>query len=224
MRATSGAPELLPIVILISGRGTNMRAIAERAARGALPVRICAVISDKPDAGGLEIARSMGIETRTLSPRDYPDRATYDAALGDLVASFAPGLIVLAGYMRILSAGFIERFHDRILNIHPSLLPHYRGLHTHRRVLEDGAPEHGVSVHFVTVELDGGPVIMQACIDVRPGDTEATLSARVQRQEHIIYPTVVDWFARGRLQFRDGRVYLDGAPLTAPVVMDARGQ
>jgi phosphoribosylglycinamide formyltransferase-1 len=111
-----------------------------------------------------------------------------------------------------------------MLNIHPSLLPHYRGLHTHRRALDDGAAEHGASVHFVTVELDGGPVIMQACIDVRPGDTEASLSARVQRQEHIIYPTVIDWFARGRLEFRSGRAFLDGAPLTEPVLVDARGQ
>lgn len=201
-----------------------MRAIVERAARGELPVRVCAVISDKADAPGLEVAHAMGIETRALCPREFANREAFDAALGDIVAAYSPGLVVLAGYMRILSTGFIERFHDRMLNIHPSLLPHYRGLHTHRRALDDGAAEHGASVHFVTVELDGGPVIMQACIDVRPGDTEASLSARVQRQEHIIYPTVIDWFARGRLEFRSGRAFLDGAPLTEPVLVDARGQ
>lgn len=224
MSIAADASNLIPIVVLISGRGSNFRAIAERAARGELPVRIVAVISDKADAGGLDIARGMGIEARALSPREFASRTDYDAALGDLIAGFDPELIVLAGFMRILSAEFIERFHGRILNVHPSLLPNYKGLHTHRRVLEDRAPTHGVSVHFVTVELDGGPVIMQACLDVRPEDTEGTLSARVQRQEHIIYPTVVDWFARGRLALCDGRALLDGETLTAPVVVDARGE
>jgi phosphoribosylglycinamide formyltransferase-1 len=214
----------LPIVILISGRGSNMRAIAERAARRELPIEIRAVISDKADAGGLAIARSLGIEARTLLPREFADRAAYDAALGDLVASFQPRLVVLAGFMRILSASFIERFSRRILNIHPSLLPKYRGLHTHRRALEARECEHGVSVHFVTLELDGGPVIIQACIDVRPGDTEASLSARVQRQEHSIYPQAIDWFARGRLALQDERVYLDGRVLESPMFVDARGQ
>lgn len=216
--------ERLPIVILISGRGSNMRAIAERAMQRDIPVDIRAVISDKADAGGLAIARSMGIETRSLSARDFADRAAYDAALGDLVASFHPRLIVLAGFMRILSASFIERFSGRILNIHPSLLPKYRGLHTHRRALEAQECEHGVSVHFVTLELDGGPVIIQACIDVRPDDTEASLSARVQRQEHSIYPQAIDWFARGRLALEDERVYLDGKVLESPMFVDARGQ
>lgn len=219
-----GQRERLPIVILISGRGSNMRAIAERAAQHDMPVEIRAVISDKPEAGGLAIARSMGIETRSLSPRDFADRAAHDAALGDLVASFHPRLIVLAGFMRILSACFIERFSGRILNIHPSLLPKYRGLHTHRRALEAQECEHGVSVHFVTLELDGGPVVIQACVDVRPDDTEASLSARVQRQEHSIYPQAVDWFARGRLALRDERVYLDGKVLESPIFIDARGQ
>ena len=218
---TVGAP--LPIVILISGRGSNMQAIAERAASGALPVEVRAVISDKPTAAGLQLAQSLGIPTRVLQPQEFLDRATYDLALADLVASFQPGLIVLAGFMRVLTAGFIDRFADRILNIHPSLLPKYRGLHTHRRVLEAKDCEHGVSVHFVTLELDGGPVIMQSCIEVRADDTEASLSARVQRQEHSIYARTIDLCARGRLALREGRIWLDGEVLSSPIRIDAKG-
>lgn len=209
----------LPIVILISGRGSNMRAIAERAQRGELPVDVKAVISDKADAGGLTIAQSLQIPTETLSPAGFPDREAYDAALAERVASYAPGLIVLAGFMRVLTRKFIERFEGRILNIHPSLLPKFTGLHTHRRVLAAGESTHGVSVHFVTEELDGGPVIIQACLPIHPGDTEDTLSARVQRQEHRIYPQAVEWFAQGRLESHDGRVWFDGKPLSAPIVV-----
>jgi phosphoribosylglycinamide formyltransferase-1 len=152
----------LPIVILISGRGSNMQAIAERAAQGTLPVDIRAVISDKADAAGLATAASMQIPTRTLSPREFADRASYDVELAKLVAGFEPKLVVLAGFMRILSPSFIATFADRILNIHPSLLPLYRGLHTHRRCLAAGDQVHGASVHFVTEELDGGPLVIQA--------------------------------------------------------------
>ena len=208
----------LPIVILISGRGSNMHAIAERAASGTLPVEIRAVISDKADAVGLATAAAMKIPTRALSPREFADRATYDEQLAKLVAGFEPKLVVLAGFMRILSPGFIATFADRILNIHPSLLPLYRGLHTHRRCLEAGDELHGASVHFVTEELDGGPLIIQAQVKVRPGDSESTLSARVQRQEHRIYSQAIDWFAHGRLQLHDGRAWLDGRPLDAPVI------
>lgn len=215
--------EPLPIVILISGRGSNMKAIAERAIFGALPVRVCAVISDKLDAPGLGVASALGLNTRVLSPREYSSRENYDRALAELVASFTPGLVVLAGFMRILTPSFIDRFVGRILNIHPSLLPKYRGLHTHRRVLEAKECEHGVSVHFVTLELDGGPVIIQSCIDVKPDDTEETLSARVQQQEHSIYTQAIDWFARGRLELKEGRAYLDGQPLSAPVLIEAKG-
>lgn len=197
-----------------------MRAIAELAARDALPVDVRAVISDKADAGGLVIAQSLGIPTATLSPKQFANRDAYDAALADLVASHGPRLIVLAGFMRILTCAFIERFEGRILNIHPSLLPKFTGLHTHRRVLAAREPTHGVSVHFVTEELDGGPVIIQACIPVQPGDTEDTLSARVQRQEHRIYPQAIEWFAQGRLESRGGRVWLDGKPLSNPVVVN----
>ncbi|MFO7304979.1 MAG: phosphoribosylglycinamide formyltransferase [Gammaproteobacteria bacterium] len=212
----------LPIVVLISGRGSNMRAIAERARDGRLPVEVRAVISDKPQAPGLTIAQSFGITTHTLAPSAYVDRAAYDRALAELVASYEPALVVLAGFMRILSAEFVERFAGRIMNIHPSLLPKYRGLHTHQRVLEAGDREHGASVHFVTQELDGGPVIIQALIDVKPNDTVDSLSARVQRQEHIIYPQAIEWFAQGRLAMEGERVYLDGKPLARPVVIDAR--
>jgi phosphoribosylglycinamide formyltransferase 1 len=213
----------LPIVILISGRGSNMRVIAELAAKGELPVTVRAVVSDQPEAAGLATAAAMGIPTHTLSPRSYADRASFDTALAGLVAQYQPGLIVLAGFMRILTTNFIAPFADRIFNIHPSLLPQYRGLHTHRRALQAGEQMHGVSVHFVTEELDGGPTIIQAYIDVRPDDTEASLSARVQRQEHRIYPQAIEWFARGRLQLRDGSVWLDGKALNAPIVVDARG-
>lgn len=209
----------LPIVILISGRGSNMQAIAERAAQGTLPVEVRAVISDKADAPGLATAASMHIPTRALSPREFPDRLSFDVELAKLVDGFAPKLVVLAGFMRILSPTFIATFADRILNIHPSLLPLYRGLHTHRRCLEAGDAMHGASVHFVTEELDGGPLVIQAQVKVLPGDSESTLSARVQRQEHRIYSQAIEWFAQGRLQLRAQRAWLDGRPLDQPVIV-----
>lgn len=200
-----------------------MRALVERAAAGLLPVEVRAVVSDQPSAPGLDIAASMNIPTAVLSPRGFPNRADYDVALAGLIATYEPRLIVLAGFMRILTPGFIGAFPGRILNIHPSLLPKYRGLHTHRRALEACDAEHGASVHFVTEELDGGPVIIQACLDVRPDDNEQSLAARVQRQEHTIYPQAVDWFARGRLELKGERALLDGQPLHQPIVLDARG-
>ncbi|GFE84536.1 phosphoribosylglycinamide formyltransferase [Steroidobacter agaridevorans] len=211
----------LPIVILISGRGSNMLAIAERAANGELPVEVRAVISDKADAAGLATAAAMNIPTRSLSAKEFADRASYDRALAALVQSFEPELIVLAGFMRILSPGFIAAFADRILNIHPSLLPLYRGLHTHRRALEAGDILHGCSVHFVTEELDGGPLVIQSQVKVLPGDSESSLSARVQQQEHRIYSQAIDWFARRRLQLREQQAWLDGRPLDAPVIQTA---
>jgi phosphoribosylglycinamide formyltransferase 1 len=207
----------LPIAILISGRGTNMRVIAEQAAAGSLPVDIRVVVSDQPAAEGLRTAAAMNIATRVLVPRGFADRASYDEALVQLLAQYEPKLVVLAGFMRILTPRFIGAFAGRILNVHPSLLPDYRGLHTHRRVLEAGEKVHGVSVHFVTEELDGGPVIAQIEVPVMPGDSETTLSARVQRGEHRIYPQTIDWFARGRLLLKDGRAWLDGKPLDRPL-------
>ncbi len=207
----------LPIAILISGRGSNMRVIAERAAKGSLPVDVRAVVSDQPSAEGLRTAAAMNLATCVLQPRDFADRPSYDRALVQLLQKYQPGLIVLAGFMRILTSHFISAFAGRILNVHPSLLPKYRGLHTHRRALEAGEALHGVSVHFVTEELDGGPVVLQAEVPVLSDDCEATLSARVQQSEHRIYPQAIDWFARGRLLLRDGRAWLDGKPLDAPV-------
>jgi phosphoribosylglycinamide formyltransferase-1 len=207
----------LPIAVLISGRGTNMRVIAERAAAGTLPVDVRVVISDQPAAEGLKTAAALNIATRVLEPREFADRPSYDQALVQTLEEYRPKLIVLAGFMRILTPRFIGTFAGRILNVHPSLLPKYRGLHTHRRVLEAGEALHGVSVHFVTEELDGGPVVLQTEVPILPGDSEQTLSARVQQGEHRIYPQAIDWFARGRLLWKDGRAWLDGKPLDSPV-------
>ncbi len=219
----SDAAARLPIVVLISGTGSNLRAIAARVADGTLPVEIRAVVSDKPDAKGLAWAASRGIATVALPARDYPDRASFDRALADAVSRFAPGLVVLAGFMRILGDEFVDRFAGRLVNIHPSLLPKYRGLHTHRRALEAGDREHGASVHFVTRELDGGPVVLQARVPVRDDDDESTLAARVLEEEHLIYPECIGWFAAGRLHLQDGAVVLDGRRLAAPVVRETRG-
>ncbi len=213
----------LPVVILLSGRGSNMAAIARAAAGGELPIRIQAVISDRPAAAGIALAASLGLPTQVLSPSGFAQRSDYDRQLMELVAAHHPGLVVLAGFMRILSPVFIHAFADRIMNVHPSLLPQYRGLHTHRRVLQAGDAVHGASVHFVTEELDGGPVIVRSCIEVLAHDTEESLSARVQYQEHRIYPQAIDWFARDRLHLRDGSIWLDGARLAAPITLDARG-
>ena len=217
----SAGADRLPIVVLISGSGSNLRAIAERARTGTLSVEIRAVISDRAQAAGLAWAAGAGLPTRVLSPRDFADRAAFDRALADLIDGYAPRLVVLAGFMRILGREFVERFAGRMLNIHPSLLPRHRGLHTHRRVLESGDAEHGASVHFVTPELDGGPVVLQARVPVRTDDDEATLAARVLAQEHRIYPECIGWFAAGRLQYLDGAAVLDGRVLESPLVVEA---
>jgi phosphoribosylglycinamide formyltransferase-1 len=210
----------MPVVALISGRGSNLRAIAEGARAGAVPVDLKAVVSDRLDAPGLEWARSHGYACATLSPKSFPERERYDAALAALVEGYEPGLVVLAGFMRILGPAFVDRFAGRTLNIHPSLLPRHRGLHTHRRVLEAGEREHGASVHFVTRELDGGPVVIQARVPVRDDDDEERLAARVLEWEHRIYPRAVAWFATGRLHFEDGAAWLDGRRLDEPVVVE----
>jgi phosphoribosylglycinamide formyltransferase-1 len=206
----------LPVVVLISGSGSNLQAIIDGASAD-LPVEIRAVISNKSDAYGLERARTAGIETRVLDHREYEDRESYDSALGDLVEEFEPGLVILAGFMRILTPEFVQRFRGRMFNIHPSLLPKFRGLHTHERAIEAGEKEHGASVHFVTEELDGGPLILQVRVPVEADDTPDSLAARVLTQEHIIYPTAVRWFAQGRLDIDDNRVIKDGTPLDGPV-------
>jgi phosphoribosylglycinamide formyltransferase-1 len=208
----------LPLVVLVSGGGSNLQAIIDGAADG-LPVEIRAVVSNKPDAFGLERARKAGIETRVLENKAYPDREQYDQALGDLIEEFQPGLVILAGFMRILSAALVERFHGRMFNIHPSLLPNYRGLHTHERVLADGEQLHGATVHFVTEELDGGPLIIQVEVPIEANDDPDSLAARVLTQEHIIYPTAIRWFAEGRLAMEGTRVIKDGSALENPVIM-----
>ena len=207
-------PARLPIVVLISGNGSNLQALIDAAARGELPVDIRAVISNRPAAYGLERARRAGIPAVVVNHGDYPDRAAFDAALQQAIDAYQPGLVVLAGFMRILTPEFVAHYHGRMLNVHPSLLPAFRGLDTHRRALEAGVKEHGVSIHFVTAELDGGPVVAQEKIPVLPGDDAESLAQRVQAAEHILYPRVIRWFAEGRLTLQDNRAMLDGAPVT----------
>jgi phosphoribosylglycinamide formyltransferase 1 len=213
----SKMPPRQPIVILISGRGSNMRALIERSQSDQTAYAVAAVISDRPDAGGLEVARSLGVETRPLPAPKGMDRAVYDALLAPVIEAYSPALIVLAGFMRILSAPFVQRFAGKILNIHPSLLPKYTGLHTHQRALDARETEHGVTVHFVSEQLDGGPRVLQGRVAVLPGDTEAALSQRVLAQEHVIYPLAVNWFCQGRLRWAAGKAWLDGKPLDEPV-------
>ncbi len=194
------------IVILISGRGSNMEAIVRAARDEQWPARIAAVIANKPDAAGLQFAAAHGIATAVVNHRDYAERDAFDAALRSTIDSFAPDLVVLAGFMRILGAEFTKAYENRMLNIHPSLLPSFTGLHTHRRALEAGVKLHGATVHFVTAELDHGPIVAQAAVPVLADDTEATLAARVLVQEHQIYPRAVRWFVSGQLEIIDGCV------------------
>lgn len=198
------------IVILISGRGSNMEALIGARDRGDLPVNIAAVISNRPDAKGLETAAAAGIATRCLDHKAYAGRDAFDAALAACIDEFAPDLVVLAGFMRILTPDFVRHYEGRLLNIHPSLLPSFPGLHTHQRALDEGVRIHGCTVHFVTAELDHGPVVIQAAVPVLDGDDEASLAARVLRQEHQVYPQAVRWFAEGRLSLVDGRVRVAG--------------
>ena len=214
------APEAARVVVLISGRGSNMRALAERSADPAMGYRVAGVLSDRPQAAGLEAAADLGIPARALIPDPAAPRAEYEAALAAAIEEFAPSLIVLAGFMRILSAPFVARYAGRILNIHPSLLPKYPGLDTHRRVLAARESEHGATVHFVTEQLDGGPLIIQGRVPVEPDDDAQSLQARVHVLEHRIYPLAVRWYCTGRLRYGEGRAWLDGKPLSAPVQYD----
>jgi phosphoribosylglycinamide formyltransferase-1 len=194
------------IVILISGRGSNMEAVVRACEAEKWPARIAAVISNKADAKGLEFAQAHGIPTAVVANKEYPTREAFDTALRQVVDSFRPDLVVLAGFMRILTAPFVEHYAGRMLNIHPSLLPHFPGLATHRQALDAAVQEHGATVHFVTAELDHGPVIAQARVDVLPGDTEETLAARVLVEEHKLYPYAVRLFVEGRVRVADGQV------------------
>jgi phosphoribosylglycinamide formyltransferase-1 len=190
------------IVILISGRGSNMQALIE----ASLPGRVAAVISNKPGAEGLEIAEMRGIETQVVDQLAYPDRVAFDTALAEKIDSYQPDLVALAGFMRILGDGFVDRYHGRLINVHPSLLPAFPGLDTHARALQEGVKIHGCTVHFVTPQVDHGPIIVQAAVPVLPDDTAETLAARVLQQEHRIYPEAVRWFLEERLQLSPNRV------------------
>jgi phosphoribosylglycinamide formyltransferase-1 len=201
-------PAMKNIVILISGRGSNMQAIVQAAQSERWPARIAAVVSNRADAEGLAFAKSRGIPTEVVPSKEYPDRAAFDGALRAAVDAYAPDLVVLAGFMRILTAPFVEHYAGRLLNIHPSLLPSFTGLGTHSQALNAGVKVHGATVHFVTAELDHGPIVDQAVVPVLPDDTEQSLSARVLAQEHVIYPRAVRWFVEGRLSIEDGRVHI----------------
>lgn len=205
------------LVVLVSGNGSNLQAILDACQTGRIPARVVAVISNRPGAYGLQRAQAAGVPTEVLDHTTFTERSTFDQALQACIDRYQPDLVVLAGFMRILTPAFVAHYHGRLLNIHPSLLPRYKGIHTHRRVLEDGADEHGASVHFVTSELDGGPVIMQAKVPVLPSDDENSLAARVQQQEHRIYPLAVKWFAEGRLKLEGNQVLLDGQALHRPI-------
>jgi phosphoribosylglycinamide formyltransferase-1 len=196
------------IVILISGRGSNMRAIVE----AVLPVRVAAVVSNLADARGLDFARSRGISTEVVEHRAYGSREDFDAALAAVIDAHAPDLVVLAGFMRILAPQFVARYTGRLINIHPSLLPSFPGLDTHRRALQEGVKIHGCTVHFVSSDLDHGPIIVQAAVPVLAGDDEEALAARVLRQEHLILPQAVHWFVDGRLVIANGVVRVAGNP------------
>ena len=216
MSAGSRAP--LELAILISGRGSNMVAIARACLAGQINARVRVVISDRPGVAGLASARELGIEALTIPWPGAGEREGFEHALSEALDAQHTDLVVLAGFMRILSPGFVAHYAGRMLNIHPSLLPKYTGLHTHRRALEAMDKEHGASVHFVTAELDGGPLVLQSKVPILPGDTVAGLSARVQATEHIIYPQVIGMMADGRLAWDDGHVRLDGKILNAPLV------
>ena len=195
------------IVILIAGRGSNMEAIVRAQIPGA---EVSAVIANRPDAAGLAFAVDHGIVTQVVDHKAYPSREAFDVALADAIDAYRPDLVVLAGFMRVLTDAFVARYAGRLLNIHPSLLPSFPGLHTHRKAIEAGVRVHGATVHFVTPTLDCGPVVIQAAVPVLPGDDEATLARRVLEQEHRIYPQAVRWFVDGRLTLTDGRVLVQG--------------
>jgi len=215
----------LPAVILISGRGSNLQAIIDAIAEGTLPVDIRAVISNRPEATGLQTAKQAGITTAVADHTLYKDRQTFDQALQACIDQHKPALVILAGFMRILSTDFVAHYRGRLLNIHPSLLPDFPGLNTHQRALDAGRNVHGASVHFVTAEVDGGPVVLQARVPVQVHDTADSLAARVLKQEHQLYPLAIRWFAEQRLTLSEtGQALLDGAILTEPRQLSATAE
>jgi len=202
------------ITVLISGRGSNLAALLDAMRDGALGGTITRVIANVPDAPGLDVARTHGVAATLLDNRDFATREAFDAALADVIDAERPDLVVLAGFMRVLGAPFVRRFADRLLNVHPSLLPLYPVLHTHRRALADGARIHGCTVHFVTPEVDVGPIIAQGAVPVQDDDDEASLAARVLAQEHVLLPAAVRWFCEGRLVIAGRRVRVNGVRQT----------
>jgi phosphoribosylglycinamide formyltransferase-1 len=203
------------LAILISGRGSNLQAFIDACDRGILDAEIAVVISNNPGAEGLKKAAGAGIPTRCIDHRGYPSRENFDAALVEEVQLWRADAVILAGFMRILTPIFIQPFSGRLLNVHPSLLPRYPGLHTHQRALDAGDSQGGVTVHFVTLELDGGPPIIQARVPILPGDTAETLANRVIEKEHLVYPLAAQWLITGRLQLTDNGASLDGEPIPA---------
>ena len=212
---------MLPVAVVISGRGSNMEAIVRAAQRPGSGFQVVRVVADRETAGGIAKAASLGVPSSVVPVKQFPDRESFDAALARELESTGARLVALAGFMRILSAGFVERFAGKLLNIHPSLLPKYKGLDTHARALAAGDSHHGASVHYVTAELDGGPVVMQGRLRIRAGETPDALSARVHGLEHIIYPHVCSLIASGRIAWRGGIVQFDGAPLGAPLIEES---
>ena len=210
----------LRTVVLVSGGGTNLQAIINEIRSGELAINLCAVLSDRPGVLGLERAEKAAIPTRVVDYREHAERTDADAALAAALDEIDPELVVLAGFMHILPDAIVQRFAGRMLNIHPSLLPKYRGLHTYRRALEAGDSRHGSTVHFVTPELDAGPAVLQYRVPIHDDETETSLASRVQRGEYRIYPRAIRWFAEGRLRLEDGEVWLDGLPLTEPVIVN----
>ena len=197
------------IVILISGSGSNLQALIDAQTKGQINANIVAVISNRPDVKGLQRAADAGIENHCLNHKDYADRHSFDQALHTKIQQHQPDLVVLAGFMRILTPEFTRQYVGKMINIHPSLLPKYQGLNTHQRAIDDGQTQHGCSIHFVTEELDGGPVIAQALVSVLKDDNAQTLAMRVQQQEHFLYPQCVQWFGERRISLKAGKIYLD---------------
>jgi phosphoribosylglycinamide formyltransferase-1 len=208
------------VAVLISGEGSNLQALIDAARAGKIAGRIAVVVSNRGAARGLDRAKAAGIPALHVPAQRGADRAAYDETLSHALAPYAPDLVVLAGFMRVLSSRFVAGFAGRLLNIHPSLLPKYPGLDTHRKVLDNGDREHGATVHFVTEQLDAGPAVIQYRIAVRMGETLESLIARVHAGEHVILPRAVDWFASGRLRLEDEAVMLDGKRLAGPVVVE----
>lgn len=204
------------IVVLLSGSGTTLQSMID----ADLPADICAVISNKEDVMGLERAQKAGIASHVLDHTSFSSREAFDEELKKLIDQQEPDLIVLAGFMRILSDDFVNHYYGRLINIHPSLLPKYKGMHTHQRVMDDGEPLHGSSVHFVNTELDAGPVVLQARVPVLPSDDVDKLELRIKSKEHIIYPTAISWLAEGRIELKGNEVYMDQKKMSGPVVID----